>query len=114
MGRKRREIRPDGHLLCTRCKEWRHISEYYQHSYGGFSIYWSDGTNVYGKPLSYCIPCMRGYSKNRAQRLTDLSEVPDETDRHDTFNLADADIEGLTAPNGVRGSADHRAATQSP
>ena len=111
MGRRKRYIDENGRLQCSECEQWFHISHYAVAD--DTVLYYSEevdgATHWYGRPSSYCRTCASKKTKAYKKRRQWLM--------HDTFNLSDADIEGLVVtdvPNGVRGSAGHRAATQSP
>jgi hypothetical protein len=68
MGRRRRIITKDGHLQCTKCGKWKHISEYYcpGDAYVGVPDPHDPGTTLwFGKPQSWCKTCVRDYNRAR-------------------------------------------------
>lgn len=80
MGRPRRKISPDGFLTCSKCREAKHITQFYTLATG---VWWTDGTHVFGKPQSWCIDCVLGYHDKRKRKPYQQG--------HDNL-----DVEGLT------------------
>ena len=71
MGRKPREISDEGILTCTKCKNEKHISQFYMADKN--ALWWYSPDDVWwGKPQSWCKKCMSAGIKEsqRLERVT--------------------------------------------
>jgi hypothetical protein len=71
MARARRVPDDLGRFTCTKCKELKHITEFYQQGGARWCIR-NRETGIdewFGKPMSWCIACTAEY--NKAQRQAD-------------------------------------------
>lgn len=81
MGRPRRRITEDGYLYCTKCLEYKHITEFYCEPR---SVWVCIDDTWYGKPMSYCKTCMKVYAeanKVRKRLLADRTLLEQQLDR---------------------------------
>jgi hypothetical protein len=67
--RPRRAPDSEGRFRCSKCKELKHITKFYQNKGAAWNIPdpVTGEDRWYGKPLSWCIECVRSQQKAREQ-----------------------------------------------